>query len=260
MQAMMRLRLMLVWLVAAGYPGLTLAPPVAAQQLRIDTFPVTALVRGENVWLRADPAEATDIILYLDRGDTITITGDATRADGDDFFPVEVLDTGDSGWIRDLFIDPGSIGSVVDVSVETVAPEETVEIAPPAETPRARPARRNRTATTPTPTTEAPPPAEPAPTEAADVAPAEAISFSGTAATVTESFTVPSGLLTVTGSHGGAGNFYVLTRDEDGVETLIFNEVGVFEGQSDIEVPPESILVLDVDADGAWEIVVSPSY
>lgn len=85
---------MLAWVPLAG-----------AQQ----TYPASAVVRGENVWLRVDPAEDTEIVSLLQRGDTVTLTGDAQDADGNALYPVEVDET---GWVHVLFVDPCDIMSI----------------------------------------------------------------------------------------------------------------------------------------------------
>ena len=72
-------------------------------------FPVAATIRGENIWLRADPAETTTVAAYLQRGDGVIITGAEETARGETFVPVEVVATGDSGWVRELAIDPRSL-------------------------------------------------------------------------------------------------------------------------------------------------------
>ena len=72
-------------------------------------FPVAATIRGENIWLRADPAETTEVAAYLQRGDAVTITGPEETAGGETFVPVEVVATGDAGWVRELAIDPRSL-------------------------------------------------------------------------------------------------------------------------------------------------------
>ncbi len=86
------------------FSGLLFSIPVAAQQ----GFPVAATIRGENIWLRVEPAEDTEVLGYLQRGDQVRVTGEAMPADGDAFYPVEVVATGETGWVRDLAIDPRS--------------------------------------------------------------------------------------------------------------------------------------------------------
>lgn len=136
---MMRLPAIVLAILLICLPAFTAAPPTAAQQIVIDVFPASAIIRGENIWVRADPAADTDILTYLNRGDAITITDESIIADGEEYFPVEVDATGDSGWVRDLFIDPGSIVSVLTLE----EPEDEEEIA------RDRPARRDQEADEP---------------------------------------------------------------------------------------------------------------
>ena len=64
--------------------------PLLAQR----EYPATAAIRGENIWLRVEPAEDTAVLAYLQRGDQIRVTGDAEPGDGDAFFPIEVVETG----------------------------------------------------------------------------------------------------------------------------------------------------------------------
>ena len=85
---------------------LSLLPsPIAAQR----EYPAPATIRGQNIWLRADPAETTTVAAYLQRGDAVTITGPEETASGETFVPVDVVATGDSGWVRELAIDPRSL-------------------------------------------------------------------------------------------------------------------------------------------------------
>src|SRR4051812_26358680 len=72
--------------------------PLAADAQQ--TFPATAVIRGENVWLRAAPANQTTVFALLQRGDTVTLTGPLTAADGDAFYPVSVSSINQSGWVR----------------------------------------------------------------------------------------------------------------------------------------------------------------
>jgi hypothetical protein len=92
-------------------------------------YPATATIRGENIWVRVDPAEDTEIVSYLQRGEQIRVTGDATSADGDAFYPIEVVETGDTGWVRDLAIDPRSftpLEALPEVNVDEPEPEGVV--------------------------------------------------------------------------------------------------------------------------------------
>jgi hypothetical protein len=83
--------------------------PARAQYLDEYEFPATAVIRGENIWLRVEPAAETLIVSYLQRGDAVTLTGAAVTADDIDFVPVETA-SGETGWVRDLAIDPRSLG------------------------------------------------------------------------------------------------------------------------------------------------------
>jgi hypothetical protein len=75
------------------------------------TFPASALVRGENVQLRRDPAPDGEVLALLQRGDAVTILDDLVAAADGEFYPVKVVGTGDVGWVRVLFIDPKSLVS-----------------------------------------------------------------------------------------------------------------------------------------------------
>src|ERR671912_1152458 len=98
--------------------------PLLAQR----DYPATATIRGENIWLRVDPAEDTEVLTYLQRGDPIRVTGDAVPADGDAFYPIEVVETSETGWVRDLAGDPRSFTAVAEL------PEVVVEDPPAEET------------------------------------------------------------------------------------------------------------------------------
>ena len=101
-----------------------LPAPIAAQP----EYPAPATIRGENIWLRVDPAEDTEVVAYLQRGDQIRVTADATLADGDAFYPIEVVATGETGWVRELAIDPTSftpLDQLPVVEVNAPAPVDT---------------------------------------------------------------------------------------------------------------------------------------
>lgn len=101
-------------------------PHLAAQEV---TFPASAVIRGENIRLWAEPSFSADELEILQRGDAITITGAAVAAEGDEFYPVEFTASGQAGWVRTVFINPASL---VGVQVLEPANEE-------------RPNRRDRT-------------------------------------------------------------------------------------------------------------------
>src|SRR5829696_4910412 len=111
--------------------------PVLAQR----DFPATATIRGENIWLRVDPAEDTEVLTYLQRGDPIRVTGDAVPADGDAFYPIEAVETGETGWVRNLAVDPRSFTSVEALPEVVIDEPSAVEVT--AE-PAGRNARPNR--------------------------------------------------------------------------------------------------------------------
>jgi hypothetical protein len=81
---------------------------VRAQFLDEYASPASAVIRGENIWLRVEPVAETLIVSYLQRGDEVTLTGAAVTADGIAFIPVETA-SGETGWVRDLAIDPRSL-------------------------------------------------------------------------------------------------------------------------------------------------------
>ncbi len=111
--------------------------PSAAQQLVFESFPVSALVRGENVWLRLDPAADTEVITLLQRGDPITITGESAFDGDEEYYPVESDLTGETGWVGALFIDPRSIAGassvVVPLDEVDALPEDDVAVDEPAD-------------------------------------------------------------------------------------------------------------------------------
>ena len=124
--------------------------PLLAQQGGAIQVPATAIVRGEDIRLRLDPAIDSGDITIMQRGDEITITGAAIAADGDEFYPVQLASTGESGWIRTIFINPLSItpleGAVPAAPIAEPVEEPTLDVVPvPVEEETDRP-RRNRDA------------------------------------------------------------------------------------------------------------------
>ena len=143
-------------------PAVAVIAPIAAQ----DEFPANALIRGENIRVRAELPESDFETALQPRGDNRVLSGPTAVTPEGEFYPVQVPGSGTSGWILVLFIDPASItaGQVTEVVVQpTVAPaaEPNLEVvveqppdvvvdvpptAAPAEevTPEAEAPRRNR--------------------------------------------------------------------------------------------------------------------
>jgi virulence-associated protein VagC len=86
--------------------GMLAIPPASAQEV---TFPASAVIRGENVRLRAEPSFDAEELEILQRGDAVTITGEPVAAEGDEFYPVDFAKSGESGWVRTVFINPDSL-------------------------------------------------------------------------------------------------------------------------------------------------------
>ena len=153
--------------------GLIFGSPTTARELVIPTYPADAVIRGENIRLRVEPAEDSADVAILQRGDAIIVTAESTRANGEDFFPVEVVLTGATGWIRALAVDPRSIAAsttepeVVE-TVEVVEPVESTEVDRAAE----REARRAAREANAEPAAETEPTPEAAAPEADGVDPA----------------------------------------------------------------------------------------
>ncbi|MFT4040298.1 MAG: hypothetical protein QM692_19115 [Thermomicrobiales bacterium] len=113
---------------------LLMAPNLALAQ---DVF--RTVVRGDNVVLLEAPDEASDPVTLLLRGTPIQLTDPAVNAAGEEkpisgenlgvtrrwFVPVEVIQSGETGWLPEVFVDPRAL------TVET-APAETPAAPPPA--------------------------------------------------------------------------------------------------------------------------------
>jgi hypothetical protein len=280
-------------MIAASW---TVSSSTVAQQLTIPAFPADAVIRGEDIRLRTEPTAESSDIAVLQRGDAITVTGESTRAAGEEFFPITVVGTGAAGWVIALAVDPRSITAAAPETVEVAETVETVDVAETAEeTPDDRAAAREARRAAREANAEPAAAPEPAPAPEVETAETEVdsgdpttdraarraarqaeaetnasaganrtraaeLTFNGSEPTVTDSFAVPSGVLTVTATHDGDGNFSVLAYSPDGYEELLFNEIGPFNGQSALEIDPETTLILDVEANGAWEVVIEPAF
>ncbi|MFT4037998.1 MAG: hypothetical protein QM692_07460 [Thermomicrobiales bacterium] len=130
-------------LVLAAGAALLAAPLVTAQNT---TYPASAVIRGENIRVWAEPSSGGSELLILNRGDALTITGDLISAEGDQFYPVQLADNGQTGFVRAIFINPDSIVpvQVLEPAAETPADggnrqnrrnQDQQEDAPPADQP-----------------------------------------------------------------------------------------------------------------------------
>ena len=86
----------------------TLGVSARAQQ----GFPANAVIRGENIQLRAAPAMDAAVRAYLQRGEPVTLTGPVQVADGEAFAPVTVPRLEQSGWVRQLAITAASLVAI----------------------------------------------------------------------------------------------------------------------------------------------------
>lgn len=92
-----------------------------------------------------------------------------------------------------------------------------------------------------------------------------AYSFSGTGDTVTSSFTLREGLLTVYLTHRGESNFIVRILTTDGADSdYLVNEIGTYDGSVALPVHPSAYgalrpgrYVLEVMADGRWSVRIA---
>ena len=64
-------------------------------------------VRGDNIRLRATPSDFGNVVAILPRGEAIVLTGAAEDA-GSVWWPVEVVATGDRGWLKWIAVTGGS--------------------------------------------------------------------------------------------------------------------------------------------------------
>ena len=211
--------------------------PLLAQR----DYPASATIRGENIWLRVDPAEDTEVLAYLQRGDPIRVTGDAVPGDGDAFYPIEVVETGETGWVRDLAVDPRSLTPVEALPEVVVDEPPAVDVTPEPEQRNNRQQRGNRDATA-------------------------NLSFSGSGVDVTEVFPLEPGRYRVIGSvqPEESGNFMVSLIGPGDFEESLFNEIPeagmLWEGETSVRItePGEYAIQVDVAQPGPWTFQIEP--
>ncbi len=81
--------------------------------------------------------------------------------------------------------------------------------------------------------------------------------FSGDDQQVTKLFHLEKGLVIFKMKHSGDANFAPFLMDKDGnLIALLANEIGRFDGSKAVKIPHDSIFLLDVTANGKWEISI----
>jgi len=78
--------------------------------------------------------------------------------------------------------------------------------------------------------------------------------FSGSTDTVTDPFPVTAGVLFLTASYSGDGNFAVWVYHANGDRDLAFNDLGPYEGEVAIPVQEAGTVFLAIETTGPWEI------
>ncbi|WP_312907064.1 hypothetical protein [Natronosalvus caseinilyticus] len=81
----------------------------------------------------------------------------------------------------------------------------------------------------------------------------ETQSFSGSGQTVEQDISIQGGLTVIDATHQGESNFQVSLEDDSEFGESFVNEIGDYEGQT-AELVEEGEYLLDVNADGDWEI------
>jgi hypothetical protein len=88
----------------------------------------------------------------------------------------------------------------------------------------------------------------------------ETTRFDGNSQAATEFFALSRGLKTFYMTHQGSGHFSVHLLNKDGsrlgMESLLANDVGAFDGSKAVRISKDDIYLLQVDADGPWTIRV----
>jgi hypothetical protein len=221
-----------VGLILVGLLFSVHSSPATAQQ----EFPASAVTRGENIRLRIEPAEDTEVLAYLQRGDRIRIMGETTFVDGNGFYPIEVVETGETGWIRDLAVDPRSLVALEALPVVEVeeAPSETAARADNSE----RSGRGGRQETE---------------REGSDARGSRGTSVPGVGTTVSDNLTLAPGRYraTVTMRVTDYSGFIADLHGPDGFSENIFNEI--------IDAPQRwnAETIVDINTGGEYFVEVS---
>ena len=92
------------------------------------------------------------------------------------------------------------------------------------------------------------------PTQTDDV---ELITLSGTGQEATSKFSLEKGLSIFRMTHDGNSNFAVWLLDNEGNKVnLLANEIGDFDGSKAVGISKSGIYLLNINADGNWEISI----
>lgn len=275
-----------VTLLLVAATSMLAVPRISAQQV---TFPASAVIRGENIRLWAEPSFGAAELEILQRGDAITITGAAVAAEGDEFYPVEFTESGQSGWVRTVFINPDSLVPVqvlepvdearqnrrnqatADTTTQPTAGGEQGGTSAGTETREERRARRQAEqdaaaqdtavdqSNNPVPVEETPaalPPADDASTPAASDATqgdtAGVVTVAGDGSMTTDPFALAAGdyKVTMTSDVSAPSDVVVRLVDADEQAQRLFREsVGAQSWTAETEVT--------IDADGTYTVRVS---
>lgn len=181
---------------------------------------------------------------YLKLGGAAMATAVAGCSSNEEEDPGEEASPTDVTATRTATATPGDGGGETD---DDNTPQPT---AVPTATPTDSPSPTSTASPTPTAT------ATPEPT-ATPVSDGEQYSYNGNSDSVTDAFAIEGGLTTFDMDHSGDSNFQVeLINTSDGdTQNFLANEIGSWEGLLPYYVPGEDY-VLDVTADGNWEIIV----
>ncbi len=96
----------------------------------------------------------------------------------------------------------------------------------------------------------------PQPSQPSQPAPGAAITIEGSGQKVTDPITLPAGINKITLTHTGKRNFIVWAYGPNDARDLIANTIGTFTGVRPLEGTGQWFF--EVNADGAWKIVVEP--
>jgi len=144
---------------------------------------------------------------------------------------------------------------VILLIIGILIPSETSDTSPPTSIPEASTPTQTPINTSPeTTSTSTQKVTKPSPTPTDTPEP---IVLSGTGQEATSKFTLEKGLSKFRMNHDGDSNFAILLLDDEGNNVdLLVNEIGEFDGSKAVGITKSGIYLLDISADGNWEISV----